>query len=474
MWILDDETRKTLPRVLAWDYYTSWIKYLENILSASRTYKVKRNRWALLFLQEKLAEVLTKCGAAVSEGEKQRKIVVQELEKEKDTQKINKLKEKLENHTVGVIGNKQISRIARTIGDGIAWRSLDFDRPAIRLVAQNKSPGRIDISKIGFTGVKKWAVLIANKFKDIVIINDLTNFLRVGDLTEIGKAGVLMHEIKKGGKRVKNILTLSRDRQHNWGVSKQSLRVLQAQLAFDHRKIVSGNSEEVSILDLELPYNHKLEEVLKLIKLAKKSGYSQKKFGNHLFVSCTDLSKVIELERKGREFTHKDETGWSKTSLVFPYSNYDTFYEKEGDFVRNMTPYSVFPFPTKICLDLMSGNLLLVSKINLDAIKEAFRKRDWKVVEVDIDKINKRNEVLIRKMFDERLLFSNQIIDSLFVVKRGRFNLNVSSVWIMRTATDFMTLDTLLEQIESIYQTSIPDIDRTVAPNLINERMVWK
>jgi len=58
--------------------------------------------------------------------------------------------------------------------------------------------------------------------KNVVIINDLSNFLRVGDLTEFSKLGILIHESKAKGRRIKNIFTLLQDVSRVSKISKQS------------------------------------------------------------------------------------------------------------------------------------------------------------------------------------------------------------------------------------------------------------
>jgi len=69
----------------------------------------------------------------------------------------------------------------RVIGDGIAWRALDYDRASLRLLAEHApvAAPQLDTGLANEVG----ALMELAKRYEIVVLNAITNFLRVGDIT---------------------------------------------------------------------------------------------------------------------------------------------------------------------------------------------------------------------------------------------------------------------------------------------------
>lgn len=78
-----------------------------------------------------------------------------------------------------VLFNNRIKRILKDIADGYAWRMLKFNRLLMRVLSQNNSPGNLD------TSISKEDKVVEKIINDgaHVLMNDLTNILRIGDLT---------------------------------------------------------------------------------------------------------------------------------------------------------------------------------------------------------------------------------------------------------------------------------------------------
>jgi len=343
------------------------------------------------------------------------------------------------------------------------------------LIASNRKTGYIDINEPGFRGVLNIAKSMAWHRKNVVIINDLSNFLRVGDLTEFSKLGILIHESKAKGRRIKNIFTLLQDVSRVSKISKQSERLLKIQTAITHKKIFIDNNQTVKIKDIKVPFENYLRDVKKIILKAKKEGFFSKKISDCLIVSCLDLIKSIQLMQIGkiRDWKHfKTTEDWDEADFIFPFSNTDSFYKNEDYFIPNMTPYSIFPFPSKICLELLSGRLILAARLNISKVYHYFEENGWEVEGISLDKFIKRGKKLESLYPDIYEAYHHD--ETLCILKRGKFNLAIPATIIFRIGMDFMTEKTILLEAEHTYKKAVPFKDEWSAINILGERNIWK
>jgi hypothetical protein len=107
-----------------------------------------------------------------------------------------------------VLVQERLSRQFRSVGDGLAWRLFAYDRRVILALSQNSSPGPI-IKEAGrlndpTTGLAQELGAVIEIWRDrgnFALLHDLTNCLRIADLTEFspdGRHG--LHEIKRDPK----------------------------------------------------------------------------------------------------------------------------------------------------------------------------------------------------------------------------------------------------------------------------------
>lgn len=463
MWLLGKENLDSLKPVLNSKYYLDWVRYLQKFLNYSRQPKYYKNPYNLLALQIAFAKTISDVEATVLEGKKQ----LRQAKERND-------KESIEDIQIGITSNRQIARIIKTIADGIAWRVLNFDRPFLRIMATpSRYPGSVQLGSKDYKKLEDKAMAIAATRKSKVLLNDITYFLRIGDLTEVGKKTILW-ESKKSSKKLKSVYTVFRKGKKE-ALSVQMKKLVQAQIARDFREIPIGE-DSVFIMELPFSFDNYLKEVEGVISEAKIKMFATKQLSDCLIVSCTDQPQMIDHAIKtGERIWEKfnDKNSWNKKHMITAYSNLDSFYDQGGDFIRSATPYSVYPFSNEDVMGLISGRLFLKSQLDITKVKKMIIGAGWDVEDVDLDKTIENMEKIIPqiKAGKNPEVF---IDDTIFTLKRGAFILKVPMYWVTRIGTEFMKPEVLIKHIEAIYQSSQYGIPKKVQPFISGERNVWK
>lgn len=463
MWLLGKKNLKRLNPVLNSAYYLKSIKGLKKFLRYSRQKKYYNNPYNLLSLQIFIAKTISSFEKVVFEGKRQLYLARE-----------NKKEEKINDLEIGITSNRQIVRVLKTIADGLAWRVLDFDRPFIRTMSEpSRNPGSVDLDSDDYKILEETAIAIADTRKSKILLNDITNFLRVGDLIEVGK-NTIIWESKESSRKLKSAYTIFK-KGNKPVLSRQMKRVVDAQIVRDFRKIPL-NDDHVIVMDLPYKFDNYLEVVNKVIQEAKANMFSKKELSDCLIVSCTDNEKMINYAIKtGQNVWEKfnDKNNWNKKHRIIANSNLDFFYDENGDIIRSATPYSIYPFSDEDTMRLISGNLFLKSQLDITKVKKILIKSGWEVYDVDLDKSHKDMEKVIPLIKSGKTpgVF---IDDTIFTLKRGPFMLQVPMYWVTRIGTEFMKPEVLIKQIETIYNSSRYGVPRKVQPFILGERDVWK
>jgi len=444
-------------------YYANWVEHLkEKILYTSRQKDLYEDPLNLIFIQFKLVESISNIEKAIKKG---------------------KLKNKNKNsdlsYDYSIFLHKQLARIIKVIADGIAWRVLGFDRPFLRIMSEEiRYPSSVQLSTHDFknTQIEAFKLVLRNDSK--VLLNDITNYLRFGDLLEIKGNETIIHELKKSGKKVINLNKIYEQIKSNpkAKISKQIRKLVAAQIARNKRVIIT-NKSSIKILDLDIEFTNNLKDIEDLINVSKKNLYSSREFGNYLRVSCFNILKLAKNVKKWKKYIDVDIKGankFKKDEIVLPISNFNTYYDEKGNFARNSTPYSIYPFKIDDCMSLLDGEYYLLSLINYSEIKRLFNKKGWEIVSRDknFEQVAKENKKIIPNLFDGEI-FQKRIDEIYFRLKRNNFFIDVPLTYIIRIGTDFLKPEVLLNAYETIYKQSKPGVESLFVFYILGEKKVW-
>ncbi len=244
--------------------------------------------------------------------------------------------------------------VIRQIADGIAWRSLGYDRGAIRELAAAHQTGHMD-KQTAISEITAAAIHVAES-ADLVILNDLTNFLRYGDLTIVSPDSVSIREVK-AGKASARSRRAKRQRARIEEVAKF--------IRTGERSIGQG---EQRLLYLATPPAAHVRSLTPLIAEARAKGSAHARLSDALAVEVFSIELMAERGPPDAKAFH-NPFSQSRHSIVT--NNLESF----GRFAPNLAPYSVFPLRDADCVALMTGELWLSVYFNIGNFVRCLRRR---------------------------------------------------------------------------------------------------
>lgn len=252
----------------------------------------------------------------------------------------------------------RLQRIERQIADGIAWRVLAYDRTMLRILTQKPHTGHMEISSAEdeITQAATRVVLTG----DLVVVNDLTNYLRYGDLTAVGDEGVTIYEVKGGKGSAKS------------GRARRQQRKVEEAVEFIRRGFVNAEEGEKRILDLDTEPVAHMQELGELVSQAISSGSATGRLSDCLFVAVFDSLALGEKVAAGVQPSTLVQNPFAKAK---EWDMFDSL-GLSTRFTRNVAPYSVFPLSPADRLAIMTGRLWVVCFFNFGNLWRCLRRRD--------------------------------------------------------------------------------------------------
>ena len=289
---------------------------------------------------------------------------------------------------------KRLRAIAKQIADGIAWRALGYDRAVLHLLALKPQTGSLERSAAISEMVAASEYLAATG--ELVILNDLTNFLRYGDFTSVASDKVVIHEVKAGR-----------------GASKSGRATRQRQrtddiIEFLNKGQAATKRGEERLLYLKTkPVDH-LRELASLIRESRRIGSASARLSKCLAVEVFDTKQMAVAIASG-------EHPWESSSNPFGQSADAMSFDSLTLFARNTTnvaPYSIFPLEYEDRLALMTGEIWVVCHYNFKNLVRCLRRRDLNAELPTKEKFEELKDLprgeVIRREFETALTVSKE------------------------------------------------------------------
>ena len=256
----------------------------------------------------------------------------------------------------GIAHAKRGIRIVKDIADGIAWRALRYDRLAIRQLANKPHTGALILDSI--QPELAAALIHAQRTGDVVVVNDLTNFLRFGDFTAVREEGVMVAEVKQGRGSARS------------GRAKRQSRRLEKTLDFINAGvgIAPGGSPAVLLPTSTSARSH-IGQLRQLLRESAKRGFAYARLTDSLAVEVFRPALMADQDPYKTVFHNP----FSQSPRCLVYHSYEFF----DVWSPNLAPVSIFPLAQGDCAAILTGSVWIFSYLNLDNIIRSFRRRGF-------------------------------------------------------------------------------------------------
>jgi hypothetical protein len=336
---------------------SDYVDILEDFLELTR--RRRQNHTAIAKVQIYLLQELIEVEAV----NKKYRCHIEELRAKKvDQEKDETLDQAIAEAEREQFTNQLYGNSIRTIADGVAWRSLGYDRAVLRALCEH--PTQQQLMSDGLLGeLYEWT--LGHREDGLAIFNAIANWLAIGDVTIVRPDdSVEIVEVKSSNTSSNRVVRQKRRMRNLKPLLSNGQGIMQ--------------SQELEILTVQIEPQNGLDEVGRLLALAEVNGVAAKRISNCLYVECVDIRAVKDVEKAKLELVQKrehDTEDWiARNDFVLDMNSHQTIA-----FSPNRAPFSVFPFPSRTCVDLMVGSKWFTSYLNLDAVAREFEHRGWRV-----------------------------------------------------------------------------------------------
>lgn len=254
---------------------------------------------------------------------------------------------------------ERIARQLRTVGDGLAWRVFGYDRRIIMTLSRNDSPGMM----FGKDGLPYELGRVEDLWREkqhFALLHDLTNCLRIADVSEFTDDGVLLHEVKKNAART----------------DKRQLERIQASInAIMHGGPLPGASPNARLVELSTPVAADLRQLKDAIQLAKKYGSRGMRLNDGRALVATSPYDVAV------KWAGDHENGQIWLSNIKSRAIKRAGISGARHHIRGlssdlasrsaiMTPWSVYPFSAEDCAELVCDFIMFETIVAIEALVE--------------------------------------------------------------------------------------------------------
>jgi hypothetical protein len=420
-----------------------WRDVIETLITMSKRYSF--NKLAMFKIQLWIASDVINESEAIL---KMRKKIVEIEQLKRNSNHEDKSYDNDIKHLKTEIESSKLTIAAlREIIDGIVWRYFNYNRALLYTVA-DKQPIDIVGRDKGFkNSLNEFADVLINRGHN-AILNDISNFLRIGDITNIKPDGSIefieVKSSKKKGARVK----------------RQEERMQQTVEFFNTGRKELDNRKAI-IRESSVKQKNYLSQLKDSILRARKVGYDSILIANHLIVETTDINKIDKIDKARLYFESKHKTVKDKWK-----SNDDKVYTgwsiEKLDAPKNYAPYTIFPFDDDIIADILMGIIWITYRLNNDEIIRILEKSGWKVVYSFYD--SPENEIQNRDIED--------IV--LYKVRKDNLTASIPPLWIGRLCFELISPQVIVNVLEDYKYSEASPESLAVLSHYLDDENIWR
>lgn len=343
-----------------------------------------------------------------------------------------------------------LNRSLREIADGIAWKYFKYNRAILHMLADKEPIVAVRLDDGAINTLNEYADIFT-KPDSLAILNDITNFLRVGDVTEIRDDGTIeLIEVKSSKRRGSRITR-----------QKQAMSEL---VNFFNTGMTDYDGKPLKIAESNLKLRTYLPLLNDSIKRVRNHGYDSLLIGNHLILNIADLSRGKTLDKAVHNFQSRHKSildNWTKNKdFVVP-----SFFIDKMDYSKNCAPFSIYPFDVETCTDIMMGKIMIQCNFNFSEIFRLLKKAGWQVI-----------DSLFLKSEEDLAQLKNKDVKDVSFLKVGKppIIFDVPPAMLARMRYELLAPSTFIEHLESVYERSVVSGgDYYCIEHFVDDQRIW-
>jgi hypothetical protein len=253
-----------------------------------------------------------------------------------------------------------VRHLRLTIGDGLAWKRLGYDRATITILGRGE---RVAWLSDGRGLQAETDALDAYRAQGhFALLNDLTTCLRHGDVTVFEPGRCVIYEVKAGAKADE--------------ASPQMRRLREAVKFVNTGQTEAGAEPGAAIRSIHRYRTH-LAQLPALLREAGQRGAAARMVSDCQFVAAFDVRFFVgaaSLPPLALPGAVRKAAGWPAGDLVFDMSAVTRrMRDRHGSFAI-LAPLSIYPLPAEQVCDVMMGWLTFSTLLNATRLAQSLRR----------------------------------------------------------------------------------------------------
>lgn len=262
-----------------------------------------------------------------------------------------------------LVANRVVRQL-RSVGDALAWRCFGFDRRYIVALSRNAPTGPM-VGKEGLEYELGEVVTIWRNERCVALLHDLTNALRIADITKFTKRGPLLVEVKRRAGRIP---------------AAQMRRMRQVLEALNEAGPLPGE-REVGLFVSRQQLKTRLAALERVLRVADQKGWAVVPLGHEWVVSCLSVASPNLPEDVGSALAllreHQDRA-FTKAGLHRVRHRLQVVGADRPSSHPAVAPFAIYPFDSDTCARLTCDLLAYKSVMSWDRLAGALEAKGFR------------------------------------------------------------------------------------------------